>query len=662
MKPLRLLLPIVLVLLLAFALRTVGLTTIPPGLTHDEANHGREAIGILQGQLALFFPLNYGSEPLYSYTVAGHMALLGEGLLALRLVNVFFGLGAIAVTYRWARTAFGRRTALLAAALMAVSFWPIASSREALRAGMMPFFAGGAVIFFWQLLYPRQKPVATRTMLLLTLGFAVCVIATLYNYLAARVWWLLFPAFLLYLALTHRDLLRRVWRATLGALALAGLAVIPLALYLRANPQAQTRLQMLDGTLQRILRGDILPVAGNAAEALLAFVWPGYGDQFLAYNIPGRPVFDVVTAIFFGVGVVVALWRWRRPAYAFLLLWFIVGITPSLITGATANTTRNLGALAPTFMLPAVGFLALARTAAGRWPVARRALAPLAVAWLLFAGVRSSVDYFVRWGQSPDVRAAYQQTLVAELDFLAQTQPDGPVVVSSVYPGPAHNPSIALVLAPRQLDLRWVDARAALVLPGADEPYLVAPAATPLHPAFASWVEPVATVQLRPEDLNPSFTLYRLQADEVPHDAAPAVFGQTAPALTLLGSEWRQQGASPGGVAELMLVWRVEDPAAVGPILPGLGVSDVLFFTHVLDQDGEILVQQDRIDAPSWDWRAGDVIVQIHDLPIPQDTAAGQYTVVTGVYDRLSGDRLPLLAGAGLDETRAIVDPLNIIP
>jgi hypothetical protein len=65
---------------------------IPPGLTHDEANHGREAIGILQGRLALFFPLNYGSEPLYSYTVAGLMALLGRNLLALRLVTVFFNL------------------------------------------------------------------------------------------------------------------------------------------------------------------------------------------------------------------------------------------------------------------------------------------------------------------------------------------------------------------------------------------------------------------------------------------------------------------------------------------------------------------------------------------------------------------------------------------
>ena len=66
-----------LILLAAFALRIWQINAIPPGLTHDEANHGREAIGILNGVYLYFFPLNYGSEPLYSYTVALFMAALG---------------------------------------------------------------------------------------------------------------------------------------------------------------------------------------------------------------------------------------------------------------------------------------------------------------------------------------------------------------------------------------------------------------------------------------------------------------------------------------------------------------------------------------------------------------------------------------------------------
>ena len=129
-------------------MRAYRLTEIPPGLTHDEANHGREAIEILDGKLRYYFPLNYGSEPLYSYSVAGVMALIGEHIFALRLVNVIFGLATIATTYIWARWAFDTTTALLTALLIAVSFWPLASSREALRAGMLPFFMVVAVWFF----------------------------------------------------------------------------------------------------------------------------------------------------------------------------------------------------------------------------------------------------------------------------------------------------------------------------------------------------------------------------------------------------------------------------------------------------------------------------------------------------------------------------------
>ncbi|VAW33695.1 hypothetical protein MNBD_CHLOROFLEXI01-2710, partial [hydrothermal vent metagenome] len=156
-------LPIVAILLLAFGLRLYNLTEIPPGLTHDEANHGREAIGILRGVVLFFFPLNYGSEPLYSYTAAASMWLFGQTLFALRLVNVLFSVATIGLTYLWVRRRFDTTTALLTAVLLAISFWPLASAREALRAGMLPFFMGTAVWFFWLLVEPSNSAVLERT-------------------------------------------------------------------------------------------------------------------------------------------------------------------------------------------------------------------------------------------------------------------------------------------------------------------------------------------------------------------------------------------------------------------------------------------------------------------------------------------------------------------
>lgn len=170
----------------------------------------------------------------------------------------------------------------------------------------------------------------------------------------------MFPLFLGYLALAHRAAFRRAWRPALAGLLLGALLSAPLFLYLRAHPEMQTRLDMLDGPLQAITAGQWRPVLANVRDALLAFVWPGRGDQFLAYNIPGRPVFDAVSAVFFVAGLLVCLRRWRRPVYAFLLLWFAAGILPSLVTGPTANTTRNLAALPAVFLIPAVGFVAAA--------------------------------------------------------------------------------------------------------------------------------------------------------------------------------------------------------------------------------------------------------------------------------------------------------------
>ncbi|MCL4262584.1 MAG: glycosyltransferase family 39 protein [Anaerolineae bacterium] len=651
--------PILLILLLAFGLRLAALTDLPPGLTHDEANHGREAIGILNGIWLFYFPLNYGSEPLYSYTVAGFMALLGEGLLALRLVNVMAGTAVIAAVYAWANRAFDRRVALVTAVLLALSFWPLATSREALRAGLLPLFMTLAVWFFWQLFNHRSSVIGHRSSVIghwsLVIGFGVCVAVTLHIYLAARVAWLLFPLFLLYLLLVHRPHFWRMWRPTLAGLLLAALLVTPMFLYLERYPYALTRLDMLDRPLNDLRQGNLLPLARNVTGALLAFVWPGQGDQFLAYNLPGRPVFEAVTAAFFLVGVAVCLWRWRQPQAAFLLLWFGVGILPSLITGATANTTRNLAALPAVFILPAIGFWAVAGWAAARWPRTGWWVTAVALTvWLLWVGATTINDYFIRWGQSPEVRGAYQRNLVEALAYLDGQEINGPVLLSTVYPGPVHDPSIALVLA-GDADFRWADARYALVMPDGKEILAIIPASTPLHPLFAAIAQPQQTIPLRPDDLDPSFTLVELAALEM-GDWVTAV--NLNDALTLRHVIWLAESVEPGGVAELLTIWQVQDPARVGPIVPPAFTTDVVMFTQVLGADGRPFAQRDSLEAPSWSWQRGDVILQIHALPIPADAAPGEYPAIIGVYDRASGVRLPVWN----DANEPVDDKINAPP
>lgn len=696
----RAVLGLALILLLALALRGVALTAVPPGLTHDEANHGREALGVLDGVYLFYFPLNYGSEPLYSYTVALSMWLFGEGLFALRLVNVFFGVAAIGLTALWGARAFGRETAVLAAALYAVSFWPLASSREALRAGMLPFFTAAAIWFFWLIVTnessekslfnrggraERESPEKNSALSApsavgffsgrtneksgnrrwwLAAAFGAAVAFTLHIYLAARVAWLIFPLFLLYLALIHRPMFRHAWGPTLAGLLLAGLLVIPMFVYLQLHPEALTRLDMLDRPLQDLRAGNFGPALRNVSGALLAFVWPGAGDRFLAYNIPGRPVFEAVTAVFFLLGLAVSFWRWRSPAHALLLLWFAVGILPSLITGATANTTRNMAAQPAVMLLPAVGFVGLADWLRARFgtPTTARGLRPFTIAallWLLVAGIVSGYDYFWRWAQDPDVRGAYQVNLMAALAYLEERETAPPILLSTVYPGPAHDPSIALVMRPHAAaDLHWVDARGALLWPGGGAAQAIIPGSTPPHPAFAPYLRLIETRELRPTDLDPSFDVYALRPLEGVEETAVANFNG---AVELLSAEWLEGEVNGGETAVIRTTWRVLDPAQAGPPVPPSFTPDTVLFTQLLTPEGGVLSQQDRLDAPAWNWQTGDIFQQIHSILIPPDTPPGAYRAIVGFYSQSTLERLPTLAPDGSPgETFANAPPLMV--
>ena len=49
----------------AAALRLWQLDDAPPGLTHDEAAHGQDAIAIVDGARPIYQTVGYGREPLY---------------------------------------------------------------------------------------------------------------------------------------------------------------------------------------------------------------------------------------------------------------------------------------------------------------------------------------------------------------------------------------------------------------------------------------------------------------------------------------------------------------------------------------------------------------------------------------------------------------------
>ena len=76
---------LVIILLVASALRFHDISNVPPGMTHDEADHGLDAWGVVQGERPIYFTVGYGREPLFDYSTAVLMSFMGPSYLAGRL-------------------------------------------------------------------------------------------------------------------------------------------------------------------------------------------------------------------------------------------------------------------------------------------------------------------------------------------------------------------------------------------------------------------------------------------------------------------------------------------------------------------------------------------------------------------------------------------------
>jgi hypothetical protein len=262
-----------------------------------------------------------------------------------------------------------------------------------------------------------------------------------------------------------------------------------------------------------------------------------------------------------------------------------------------------------------------------------------------------------------EVRTAYQHTLVEELTYLNGVQPAAsPVIVSTVYPGPAHDPSIAqLLTGSRAQQLRWVDARYAMILPADARSHALIPLSTPHHPAFNRFLQPVENVALRSDDLDPGFTLYEIDPSTLPLNSQHTPLADFGGAVQLLQAQWLSPQVSAGETAELLFLMIRRPPRSTRQSTLFPYTTDAVFFTHVMDQEEGILSQRDALDAPSWSWQSGDKILQVHQLAIPANTLPGTYQVVVGIYDRHTGQRLPLLgANDGITKETIYVPPLQV--
>lgn len=121
----------------ALALRAIGLNKLPQGLHVDEAGAAdftmRHVLPPEGGTISPFRTGPSAQPALYFYVQRGSMALLGESVVGLRFSSALAGAMGVVLTYAMIAALHSRRTALLAAAVMATSHFAIHWSRIGLN-------------------------------------------------------------------------------------------------------------------------------------------------------------------------------------------------------------------------------------------------------------------------------------------------------------------------------------------------------------------------------------------------------------------------------------------------------------------------------------------------------------------------------------------------
>jgi 4-amino-4-deoxy-L-arabinose transferase-like glycosyltransferase len=671
-------------LLVAFALRAWALNVAPPGLTHDEAAHLHDARRIWEGYRPIYLTSAYGREPLYDYATAPLVGLAGMRIITGRLASAFWGTALVALLYAWTARALDRPTALLAAALMALSFWPLSTSRQALRSITNPTTLTAALLLFWQAVYPANssndfpwhRP--PEQMSRFVLAGAILGLSW-YTYMPARITWLAPTLLGLSLALTDRPRWRRV-RVGLGLMLLTmALVAAPLLVYLAQHPQLEVRVDELAAPLRAFQQGDPGPLWNRAREA--ATLLSHRGDVHWMYNISGRALLPPVLATLFYLGLLIVaheILRRRRPAHGLLALWLLLGLAPALITGLESSSLRAIAVQPAVFVVAALPPIALGRRL---WPrIGQRARAGamgLTVAALALLGAQSTHDYFHVWAKHRDTRTAYHSHVVQIARYLQAQLDDTPIGISTLYPGPLHDPyatDVALGRENLKRTLRWYDARFALVFPDAAQSRAVFPALAPLDaalwPLFETTAQRLERVELQSDDLSPWFEVYTWQPRQAQANLPLSDPIDVGHVVAFLGHQLNTPTLTPGGTVELLTFWRVQSPTpalaperSAGASVPN-PQSPLVFFTHVLDDTAQIMGQQDRLDAPAWNWSPGDLLVQLHRFSIEADLAPGLYPLEIGVYVREPGyPRLPVYDSKdpSLVSDHILLSPIEVV-
>ncbi|MBI3379808.1 glycosyltransferase family 39 protein [Candidatus Gottesmanbacteria bacterium] len=368
----------ILIILLAFLLRTYKLDKYPGLLYGDEQAFAWNAYTILKmgtDEFGTPYPLEFRSfddykAPIPVYLLVPFIKFLGFNPFAIRLPIALASIFTVIAVYFFARLYFNQKASFIITFLMAVSAWHIHLSRGFFESTLALLWFILGVYFF-----VKDKPNTRRTLLSMTF-FALSI----YSYFTPR---LLLPLFLLFLLFfqrsyifsTGRFLFTNIKIYIIGFLFLFVIS-LPL-LQVTFFGQGLSRMKKLNESTNNLIAETVkhdrfatnlepewnrffhnkLTVwvrlfKDNYLEHLSANFWYIYGDSSLRYFTGNMGMFYLIESPFFIFGLY-NLWKEKRRAATLSLGWILLAPIPASLVGRPF-ALRSLAMLPVPFFI--VGF------------------------------------------------------------------------------------------------------------------------------------------------------------------------------------------------------------------------------------------------------------------------------------------------------------------
>lgn len=658
----------VVLLLLGVFLRLYAVTTLPPGLNQEEISSIRIAETVRLGHVEVFYNLaGEGREGFFPSLLAAFTAATGGGLLGYRMLSVFAGLLTLALMYALGRRLFGAPAGLAASGLLAVNLLSILLSRTAVSEALVPLFFTAVLLALTLALpiYGRRREASATPFaalgVLLGVGFYVHPVSFLIT--------LLVMIFIIYVVLSRQPLTRRTLSLTWFAVVVLIVIATPYLTSSLQFPQLAGAGRVFASNINRPIDSLIDGVGG------LFFA----GDTSAVWNLPGRPLLNLVSGLFVLIGLLVALRYWRQPRFTLLLLCVLLIVPVTLIRDSSPNFLYYAALLPLLALLFGLGVTALYRSL--RDQTARRIMALGLTALIIFDLQWVVGDLFGGWSRLPATQTAYNARLGMLAHRLDVTVSDLPAVICTPVLYPPNAPPqltstqlIALMMHRADADLRYADCGTGLIFTqGGAREQLILPEANALEsmPAYlAGWVADGQV--LNSPDLPPNGVVVldvesRLAntigefTTTAPVSFAPESSGGmevTAPPVrfggnvTFLGYEQNWSDIYlPGDVLEVITFWRVD----------GIVPTDLRLFTHIQSDPAALpAAQHDPISVLSESLRPRDVFIQVTFVQLPPTMPTANYSISVGAYEGNTRIRLNAFDGDQPRGTRMFIGQIAV--